>query len=91
MRLRVPVSGASGASIFRLEDFKGRPEIKLYDRVAKRSEILTLGYVSWLRNPSISADGRYIVFETSRRGQWDIEVLDRGPNIELDIPDGSRF
>ncbi|NES19777.1 MAG: biopolymer transporter Tol, partial [Symploca sp. SIO3E6] len=27
----------------------------------------------------------------SRRGQWDIEVLDRGPNIELDIPDGTRL
>ena len=42
-----------------------------------------------MRNPQISADGRYIVFETARRGQWDIEVLDRGPLIELDIPDGT--
>jgi hypothetical protein len=28
------------------------------------------------------------VFESGDHGQWDIEVLDRGPNIELDIPDG---
>jgi len=33
--------------------------------------------VSRLRNPSISPDGRYIVFESGSRGQWDIEVLDR--------------
>jgi len=40
-------------------------------------------------NPSISPDGRFIVFESGSRGQWDIEVLDRGSNIELDIPDGA--
>jgi len=34
-------------------------------------------------------DGRFIVFESGSRGQWDIEVLDRGSNIELDIPDGA--
>jgi len=38
---------------------------------------------------SISPDGRFIVFESGSRGQWDIEVLDRGSNIELDIPDGA--
>lgn len=42
-----------------------------------------------MRNPSISPDGRYVVFESSTRGQWDIEVLDRGPTIELDIPNGT--
>jgi Tol biopolymer transport system component len=48
-----------------------------------------LSYRNWIRNPSISPNGRYIVFETSRRGQWDIEVIDQGPNIELDIADGT--
>ncbi|RMF27195.1 MAG: biopolymer transporter Tol [Cyanobacteria bacterium J083] len=67
----------------------GRPVVNLYDRVLKRSEILTKTYRYWFRNPSISSDGRYLVLETSRRGQWDIEVIDRGPNIELDIPDGT--
>ncbi|NJL84608.1 MAG: hypothetical protein HC890_19835, partial [Chloroflexaceae bacterium] len=43
-------------------------------------------YRSWLRHPAVSPDGRYIVFETSRRGQWDVEILDRGPNVELDLP-----
>ncbi len=37
----------------------------------------------------MSPDGEFISFESSRRGQWDIEVVDRGSNIELDIPDGS--
>lgn len=67
-----------------------RPEIALYDRAIGRSEILSGRYRHWLRNPKISPDGRYIVFETARRGQWDVEVLDRGPDIELDIPEGSR-
>ncbi|MBC7825058.1 MAG: PD40 domain-containing protein, partial [Candidatus Parcubacteria bacterium] len=39
-----------------------------------------------LRRPSISPDGRYVTFESSTRGQWDIEVLDRGAFVELDIP-----
>jgi Tol biopolymer transport system component len=84
-----PSLSYTGRYLAYLASDQGRPEIKLYDRVAKRSQSLTLGYVSWLRNPSISADGRYLVFETSRRGQWDIEVLDRGASIELDIPDGT--
>ncbi len=67
----------------------GTPTIELYDRVIRRSQVLTLGYRGWVRNPHISPEGRYIVFETSRRGQWDVEVLDRGSNIELDIPDGT--
>jgi Tol biopolymer transport system component len=46
-------------------------------------------YEGWVRNPSISSDGRYIAFESSTSGQWDVEILDRGPNIELDIPDGA--
>jgi len=40
-------------------------------------------------NPQISPDGRYVAFESAGRGQWDIEVLDRGPTIELDIPNGA--
>jgi len=41
-----------------------------------------------VRSPRISPDGRFIVFESGARGQWDIEVLDRGTNIELDLPEG---
>lgn len=67
---------------------QGKPNLVLYDRVTQQSQILNQWYQGWVRNPSISPDGRYIVFESSIHGQWDIEVLDRGSNIELDIPDG---
>jgi len=54
----------------------------------QQSQVLSQWYQGWVRN-SISPDGRFIVFESGSRGQWDIEVLDRGSNIELDIPDGA--
>ncbi len=65
-----------------------QPRIELYDRIAQRRQILTLGYRSPVRNPSVSADGRYVVFETARNGQWDVEVIDRGPSVVLDLPQG---
>ncbi|MFM7382819.1 MAG: biopolymer transporter Tol, partial [Microcystaceae cyanobacterium] len=68
---------------------QGRPDVALYDRLTQRTELLTLNYRSWIRNPQISPDGRFVVFETARRGQWDIAVLDRGPQIELDLPNGT--
>lgn len=67
---------------------QGRPEVELYDRITGSVNVITTGYRGWVRNPSISPDGRLISFESDRRGQWDIEVLDRGPNIERDLPDG---
>ncbi|MEA5575904.1 hypothetical protein [Anabaena sp. UHCC 0451] len=68
---------------------QGRPVIAIYDRAMQQSQILTPTYRGWVRNPHISPDGRYIVFESASRGQWDIEVLDRGPTVELDIPNGA--
>ncbi|MGL5081880.1 MAG: TolB family protein [Microcoleaceae cyanobacterium] len=62
----------------------GRPEIYLYDRKTHYSQKVTQQYQGWVKHPNISPDGRYITFETGRRGQWDIEVIDRGPRIELD-------
>ncbi|MBW4581828.1 MAG: PD40 domain-containing protein [Tildeniella nuda ZEHNDER 1965/U140] len=67
-----------------------RPEIELYDRVLQQPQILTANYRGWFRNPSISPDGRYVAFETGIRGQWDIEVIDRGPNVESDMSDVRR-
>lgn len=67
----------------------GRPEVELYDRVTKRAQVLTSGYRGWVRNPSISPDGRYVAFELGRDGKWTIQVLDRGPGIEPDLPDNT--
>ncbi|MBE9179180.1 TolB family protein [Oculatella sp. LEGE 06141] len=66
---------------------RARPEIQLYDRVTGQIQGLTVGYRGWVRNPSISPNGRYITFETGQQGQWDVEVIDRGSRIELDLPD----
>jgi Tol biopolymer transport system component len=68
-------------------DDRGRPVVALYDRLTQQSQALTRFYQGAVRHPSISPDGRYILFESGRRGQWDIEVIDRGPNIELDRPE----
>lgn len=64
---------------------RGRPQIVLYDRQRQRRQTLATGFQGTVRNPSISPDGRYVAFESGRRGQWDIEVLDRGPGVELDL------
>ncbi len=81
-----PSLSYSARYIAYLASDQGRPEIELYDRATRRTQILTIGYQGWIRNPQISPDGRYIAFETGSRGQWDIEILDRGSGIELDRP-----
>lgn len=67
---------------------QGRPAVLVYDRLTRRSRIIYEAYQGTIRNPRISSDGRYIVFENGLRGQWDVGVIDRGPNIELDLLDG---
>ncbi|MFM5981861.1 MAG: TolB family protein [Sphaerospermopsis kisseleviana] len=84
-----PSLSYTGRYICYLASDQGRPVIALYDRAMKQSQIITPTYRGWIRNPHISPDGRYIVFESASRGQWDIEVLDRGPTVELDIPNGA--
>lgn len=84
-----PSLSYNGRYIAYITSDQGRPVIALYDRATQQSQIVTPTYRAWLRNPDISPDGRYIVFESTIRGQWDVEVLDRGPNIELDLPNGT--
>lgn len=84
-----PSLSRTGRYIVYLVNEEGRPAIAFYDQAIQRSEILTRRYRYWVRNPKISPDGRYVSFETARRGQWDVEVLDRGPNVELDLEDGA--
>lgn len=86
-----PSLSYTGRYLVYLASDYARPEIELYDRATGQTQLLTQGYRGWVRNPRISPDGRYITFETGARGQWDVAVYDRGPNVELDRPDGRRF
>lgn len=86
-----PSLSLTGRYIVYIASDGGRPTIYLYDQITQKSEVITNNYRSWVRNPRISPDGRYIVFESARRGQWDIEILDRGPDVELDIADGTSI
>lgn len=82
-----PSLSATGRYIaYRVSLQTGKPEIYLYDRATRRSQSLTQSYLGEVRNPDISPDGRYVVFEGTQAGRWDIEVLDRGANVELDAP-----
>lgn len=84
-----PSLSLTGRYLVYLVTLDGRPAVALYDCITKRSDLLIQGYRRWIKQPRISPDGRYLVFQSARKGQWDIEVLDRGPNIELDILDGT--
>ncbi|MBW4552409.1 MAG: PD40 domain-containing protein [Aphanocapsa sp. GSE-SYN-MK-11-07L] len=84
-----PSLSAGGRYLVYLVDHQGRPEIALYDRANRRSQVLTSGYPGGVRQPKISPNGRYVVFESSREGDWNLEVLDRGPNVELDSEPGN--
>lgn len=83
-----PSLSYTGRYICYLTSNQGKPVVGLYDRAMQKSQILTPTYRGWIRNPHISPDGRYVVFESASRGQWDIQVLDRGPTVELDLRDG---
>lgn len=84
-----PSLSYTGRYLVYLTSERGFPQVALFDRLTQRSQIITQGYRSWVRYPTISPNGRYISFETAKRGQWDIEVIDLGDSIEPDIPDGT--
>lgn len=82
-----PSLSATGRYIVYLVSLQdGKPEVYLYDQATRRSQSLTHSYLGEVRNPDISPDGRYVVFEGTQAGRWDIEVLDRGANVERDAP-----
>ncbi|MGF1492983.1 MAG: TolB family protein [Microcoleaceae cyanobacterium] len=82
--IQSPSLSYSARYIVYLASDSRRPEIYLYDSKTHYAKAVTRRYPGWVRHPSISADGRYITFETGRRGQWDIAIVDRGPRIQLD-------
>lgn len=61
---------------------EGKTNIYIYDRTSFQSRNLTQNYGGQVRNPTVSGDGRWVAFEGDRTGQWDIEVIDRGIQLE---------
>jgi Tol biopolymer transport system component len=84
-----PSLSYTGRYLTYLTSDRGKIVLVLYDRATQQSQLVSQWYQGWVRNPSISPDGRYIAFESSKNGQWDIEILDRGDRVELDILDGT--
>jgi beta propeller repeat protein len=54
-----------------------KTDIYLYDRETKVTRNLTENLPAEVRNPTLSADGTTIAFETSEDGHWDIAIYDR--------------
>ncbi|WP_242041324.1 biopolymer transporter [Leptolyngbya sp. FACHB-261] len=79
-----PSISATARYIAYVTDERGRSDIWVYDRQQRTLDNLTLYLTGSVRHPTISADGRYVAFESNRLGQWHIELVDRGPDIELD-------
>jgi Tol biopolymer transport system component len=69
---------------------QGRSAIFLYNRETRQSRNLTENLQAEVRNPTISADGSRIAFETTVNGQWDILVYDRASGQPLNIPQDPR-
>lgn len=62
---------------------EGRSDIYLYDRDTRQLRNLTENLNAAVRNPTISADGNTIAFESSAGGQWDIVLCNRqGQRLE---------
>ena len=81
---------ADGNYIVYVSEQLGKTDIFLYNRLELKAENITKNFIGEVRNPSISGNGRFIVFEGNRSGQWDIEVYDRGLDIPLSLPTDSE-
>jgi beta propeller repeat protein len=60
---------------------EGRSGIYLYDRDTRQLRNLTATMQAEVRNPTISADGYRIAFESSQKGQWDIVLINRNGQV----------
>ncbi len=56
---------------------QGHSGIYLYDRETRQLRNLTENLLADVRNPTISADGSTIAYESSANGRWNIVVCDR--------------
>jgi Tol biopolymer transport system component len=78
-----PDISANARYIVYISEQFGRPEVMVYDRATFKVDRLSAELLAPVRHPTISGNGRFVAFEANRRGQWDIEIIDRGP---VDIP-----
>jgi len=79
-----PSADDNGRYIVFVASRQGRSAIFLYDRETRQSRNLTADLQAEVRNPTISADGSRISFESSFNGQWDIFVYNRsGQRLNL--------
>ncbi|MEX0271268.1 TolB family protein [Leptolyngbyaceae cyanobacterium UHCC 1019] len=72
-----PVISENGRYIAYVGTRGGVTDIYLYDRDTRQARNLTESLKAEVRNPSISADGNAIAFQSSVNGQWDIVILNR--------------
>ncbi len=56
---------------------QGRSGIYFYDRDTRQLRNLTESIKAEVRNPTLSADGSIIAYESSINGQWDIVLINR--------------
>ncbi len=68
---------------------QGITGIYLYDRDFRQLRNLTENIRAEVRNPTISADGATIAFESNARGQWDILLYNRAGQ-PLGVPTDPR-
>ncbi|WP_017316032.1 TolB family protein [Mastigocladopsis repens] len=84
-----PAVSENGRYIVLIGSRQGRAAIFLYDRETRQLRNLTANLQAEVRNPTISADGSRIAFESSVNGQWDILVYNRSGQ-PLNVPQDPR-
>ncbi|MCP2732681.1 TolB family protein [Limnofasciculus baicalensis] len=82
-----PSISQNGRTIVLAATLKGRSGIYIYNRDINQLRNITENIQAEVRNPTISADGNTIAYESSENGQWDIVICDRnGKRLNLLIP-----
>ncbi len=72
-----PSVSEDGNTLVFLANRQGKSDIYLYNRQTRQLRNLTQNLAAEVRNPTLSANGQRIAFESAQKGQWDLKVLDR--------------
>lgn len=84
-----PAVSNDGRYIVLAGNRQGRAAVFFYDRETRQLRNLTANFQAEVRNPTMSADGSRIAFESSVNGQWDILVYNRSGQ-PLNVPQDPR-